>query len=193
MISPADSREDNHQPNEEPPVALVLARYGLVPQVARFGVNSADIVRDLRRGTPLVVATDRGTEVASLLETLRPEITGEGATVTGELVRIACSDDLERHNENRVQAERDFFDWQGRLDEWKLDLQMIDVEYTLDRQQTILYVLNGRNAESTRLALLAAAGGYGIINVQPVTSQGIDTTPSGGCGTGGCGSGGCAH
>ncbi|MFN8705965.1 MAG: hypothetical protein ACK50J_04745, partial [Planctomyces sp.] len=77
--------------------------------------------------------------------------------------------------------------------EWKLELELIDLEITLD-EKTVLYVLNDRNAETTRLALLAAATGRGIVIVQPVTADGVVPLGSGGgggCGSGGCGSGGC--
>ncbi|MFO0976393.1 MAG: hypothetical protein U0996_08345 [Planctomycetaceae bacterium] len=65
---------------------------------------------------------------------------------------------------------------------------MIDIERTLDRR-LILYVLNEHDPETTRLALLAAAGGHGIIHVQPVTSDGIPPEKS----KGGCGDCGCSH
>ena len=86
----------------------------------------------------------------------------------------------------------EFLDWQQRLADWQLQLQLTDLEWTLDQQQIILYVLNGQDAETTRLALLAAAAGLGIIHVQPVAAEGVvQATGGGGCGSGGCGSGGC--
>ena len=78
------------------------------------------------------------------------------------------------------------------MNDWQLQLQLIDVERTLGDDHVILYVLNDQNAETTRLALLAAAAGFGIIHVQPVTADGIVNQTSGGCGSGGCGSGGCS-
>ena len=64
-----------------------------------------------------------------------------------------------------------------------MQLELIDIERTLD-DRLVLYVLNDRSAETTRLALLAAAGGFGVIHVQPVSAEGVVQTGGGG----GCGS-----
>lgn len=178
-----------------PPSCIVLARYGAVPQVARFAVTEklhSEIQHKLVHGVQLVVQSDRGPEIAHLLEVLHNGIQVEEKPVTGDLVRLATNDDQNCYRQNRRDADAAFFEWQTRLEEWELQLQIIDMEWTLDREQLILYVLNGQDAESTRLALLAAAAGLGIVTVQPVASEGIvQTTGGGGCGSGGCGSGGC--
>ena len=70
----------------------------------------------------------------------------------------------------------------------RLDLQLIDLEWTLDRTKLILYVLNERGPDCTKLALQAAAAGLGLVEVQPVDENGlVAVEPSGGCGSGGCG------
>ncbi len=183
---------------ESPPYCVVLARYGTSPQVARFGVSESlhSVIADkLHHRAELVVQTDRGPEIASLLEMVRDGIITDDKPVTGDVLRLATSDDRQRHQQNRRKADLEFFDWQTRLTEWQLQLQLIDLEWTLDEEQLILYVLNGQDAETTRLALLAAAAGLGIVHVQPVAAEGVVQTSGGGggCGSGGggCGSGGC--
>jgi hypothetical protein len=81
-----------------------------------------------------------------------------------------------------------FPEWITRITEWELMLELIDLEWTLDRQKLILYVLNDRGPDCTKLALQAAAAGLGTIEVQPVTAEGLVTPPAS---TGGCGSCGC--
>ncbi|MCR9202462.1 MAG: hypothetical protein NXI04_27800 [Planctomycetaceae bacterium] len=184
-------------PDAPPPDFLALVRYGRVPQVARFGLSGAlrDTLLSVDRRLPdVVVQTDRGEEVGALLEVIRPGLLTENPSITGDLLRLATESDRSRAAENSRDADTEFFDWQQRIADWDLQLQVIDMEWTLDRDNVILYVLNDQNAETTRLALLAAAGGYGIIHVQPVNADGIDyaaTGGGGGCGSGGCGSGGC--
>ena len=184
------------------PDFLALVRYGRVPQVARFGLSSS-LRESLQDDSPdaqdarlpaVVVQTDRGVEVGTLLEVIRPGLLSETPSGTGELLRLAADSDITTAATNGRDADLEFFDWQQRIADWDLQLQVIDMEWTLDRDNVILYVLNDQNAETTRLALLAAAGGYGIIHVQPVNAAGIDYsgTGSGGCGSG-CGSGGCGH
>jgi hypothetical protein len=199
MISPNNMIDADTEPSVDvaiTPHRIVLARYGLVPQVARFGVSQTlfESVQDaLSRGTSVVVESDRGPEIATLLEVVREGLMPEDATLTGPLLRIATEEDLNTHATHRRQCERNFFDWQERIDGWQLQLQIIDLEQTLDPEKIILYVLNGQDAETTRLALLVAAAGLGIVHVQPVSAEGIvqQTSGGGGCGSGGCGSGGC--
>jgi len=159
-----------------PPKHVALVRYGLIPQVARFGLSS-ELKNQLesveRRGLKVVVSSDRGMEVAELLEIVRKGIITTDNPVTGDVQRITSAADLEQHAENRRRAELEFFEWQQRVDDWQLQLQIIDIEWTLQADQVVLYVLNGQDAETTRLALLAAAAGLGIIHVQPVAAAGI--------------------
>lgn len=191
MIAP--TAKSIHSPSEETepriPDFLVLARYGRVPQVARFaGFGTAPA-----RGTLVVVSTERGEELASALQILpAPKLNDSPPALTGELLRVATPEDSQLADALTQRAEADFAAWLKRAAQWKLQLELIDTEYTLD-EKLILYVLNDRNAETTRLALLAAAGGFGIVHVQPVSSEGIVQSTGGG--GGGCGScsteGGC--
>ena len=66
----------------------------------------------------------------------------------------------------------------------------MDLEWTLDREKLILYVLTGRGPDTTKLALFAATAGYASVEVQPVSKDGLVPMPAaqgGGCG---CGDGG---
>lgn len=183
MIAPTDDTcEDIPELEERAPEFLVLARYGRVPQVARFAAWGERPERD----SCVVVSTDRGQELAMVLQTLPVHARtadGEQATPTGELLRHASADDIELNLRGQRVAEESFPAWSARAEKWKLQLELIDIERTLD-DRLILYVLNDRSAETTRLALLAAAGGFGVIHVQPVSAEGIVQTGGGG----GCGS-----
>ena len=187
MIAPTEETcEGVPELEERAPEFLVLARYGRVPQVARFAAWG----EKPGRTSLVVVSTDRGQELATVLQTLPPNAKtaeGEDATPTGELIRIASDDDLTRHTADQHAAEVSFPEWTTRVEKWKMQLELIDIERTLD-DRLILYVLNDRSAETTRLALLAAAGGFGVIHVQPVSAEGVVQASGGG---GGCGS--CSH
>src|SRR5436853_217540 len=70
---------------------------------------------------------------------------------------------------------------QRRIEEWNLALELVDIEWTLDRQKLVLYVLGGRGAETTKLALQAAAAGLAVVEVQPVNADGpVPLATSGG-------------
>ncbi|MGB4738012.1 MAG: PSP1 C-terminal domain-containing protein, partial [Fuerstiella sp.] len=138
-----DSSAADLQPEEVQPENVALVRYGLIPQVARFGLSDElklQLEAGERRGLKLVVTSDRGVEVADLLEIVRKGIITTDNPVTGEIQRIATDADLATHAENRKRAELEFFDWQQRVSDWQLQLQIIDVEWTLEADQVVLYV-----------------------------------------------------
>lgn len=184
MIAPSDQSSCEGVPelDEKPPDFIVLARYGRVPQVARFAGFGQPLAREDR----VVVTTERGQELATVLQILAASLKSSDGTpvhLTGEVVRAADNDDLAKALALEQQAEAGFPNWLTRAAGWKLQLELIDVEMTLD-ERLILYVLNDRGAETTRLALLAAAAGFGIIHVQPVSAEGVvQASGGGGCGT----------
>ncbi len=190
----------------------VLVRYGAISEVARF-VNTSGTT--LGRGTEVVVQSHRGLETGLLLEDAPAEahaavgpngaIPANGSTTSrsdheGDVARIVrplTDEDRRAGHSHRTDCEQQFDRWQARIRDWKLQLELIDLEWTLDRSKLILYVLNERGPECTRLALQAADAGLGIVEVQSVGPDGLMPTESGhGCGSGGCGSGGsngCCH
>jgi hypothetical protein len=181
MIAPSDQPSCEGVPELEtrPADYIALARYGRVPQVARFAGFGAVV----DRGAQIVVSTDRGEELAVVLQTTenRKPDTPEG--MTGELIRVASDADLATTAKNERTMEAAFPGWLERCAKWKLQLELIDLEMTLD-SRLILYVLNDRGAETTRMALLAAAAGLGIVHVQPVSAEGIvQASGGGGCGS----------
>lgn len=189
MIAPVEQSECEALTElvSDRPDAIVLARYGRVPQVARFGVAGDAPERD----ATIVVQSDRGEELAVVLQVLP---VGKSATddpaITGDVLRTATTNDLTVAREAADKTEASWSDWLARAAKWNLQLELVDLEQTLDGR-LILYVLNDRGAETTRLALLAAAGGFGVVHVQPVGAEGIvQESGGGGCGSGGCGSGG---
>ena len=171
---PADS------PSVTPPVVLV--RYGAIPEVAYFAAAC-----EVRRGDRVVVATHRGLLLGDVLDRVPPprEPDAEPIAPTGDVVRVATAQD--RADEHSRRAETGFADWAARIAGWKIDVELLDVERSLDGEKTTLYVLNGRDAEPTKLALQAAAAGLGIIDVQPVTADGVAPPEPRGGGCGSCG------
>jgi len=186
MIAPTNESSCEGVPDVEvaPPDFLVLARYGRVPQVARFAGFGDPVSRETR----VVVTTERGQELAVVLQVLAVSLRaadGSEVNLTGDVLRIATNDDLATVAAFEEQTESSFGEWLIRSSGWKLQLELIDIERTLDNR-LILYVLNDRGAETTRLALLAAAAGFGVVHVQPVSADGV-VQASGGGGCGSCG------
>ncbi|GAB5440208.1 MAG: hypothetical protein Fues2KO_05570 [Fuerstiella sp.] len=176
--------------------AVVLVRYGRMPQVARFAVEAATLQQyegGFVRNDSVVVESERGPEAGRVLQVIREGIHEANKPNTGRLLRKTTIEDEDMLLQQQQRAAAEFAEWHQRITDWQLQLQLIDLEWTLDDQNVILYVLNDQNAETTRLALLAAAAGMGIVQVQPVSAEGVipPEPKGGGCGSGGCSNGGC--
>lgn len=168
-------------------VPCFLIRYGAVSEVVKASWAGES---SLNRGTAVVLQTHRGIVLGTVLEVVRPS-QEPGATVippSSEILRTASAEDLQKSDQLRAQCRDEFDSWVSRIAGWGLDLQLIDLERTLDGEKVVLFVLNERGPECTKLALQAAAAGLGLIEVQPVSLDGVVTQPASG---GGCGS--CSH
>ncbi len=183
-----------HDPEQDvemaEPTAVFLIRYGAVPEVARFALFSEI---ELKRGEQVVVETHRGLQLGTVLEQLKRSHSVDFSEVEFQVDRLATTGDQHAARELIADCDAAFPLWCDRIQQWNLNLELIDLEWTLDRQKLILYVLCERGPDSTKLALQAAAAGLGIIEVQPVSSTGlVQPEPSKSCGTGGGGCG-CSH
>lgn len=165
--------------------AVYLVRYGAIPEVARF-VAAGDT--SYARNDAVIVQTHRGEQLGTVLERERhPARVDE---IESTILRSASADDHSQVREKQRRCEAALTDWLQRIHEWNLQLELLEIEETLDGK-TVLYVLCDRGPETTQLALQAAAAGLGIIEVQPVNAEGlVPVGQGGGCGSGGCG---CEH
>jgi cell fate regulator YaaT (PSP1 superfamily) len=138
----------------------------------------------------VVVQTHRGLELGTVLERVRtpgrPPNGHDEHETDAEFVRAATDEDLAIARRLREEADASWKEWIDRIAQWKLELELLDLEWTLDRQKLILYVLAGRGPDTTKLALFAAAKGFPV-DVQPVAAEGLVTLSNGGCGSGSCG------
>lgn len=148
-----------------------LVRYGRIPEVARF--DSEDQPQ-MERGCHVVVQSHRGLQLGEFLESIVAEVDADRP----QIVRVASSSDHEQFEQLAKRCDGEFGAWVRRIEGWDLDLQLLDLERTLDGEKLILYVLNERGPDCTKLALQAAAGGFGIIEVQPVDENGIVELPT---------------
>jgi cell fate regulator YaaT (PSP1 superfamily) len=166
----------------------VLARYGAIPEVARFRIVPQI---PLKRETQVILRTHRGVEMGLLLQDVDEgyeRISTEDDAETSCILREASEDDLKQYAQSQSDCEAQFEVWTERIAKWKLNLQLVDLEWLIEPKKLVLYVLNERGPDCTKLALQAAAAGLGIIEVQPIDAQGIIRLENtGGCGTGQCG------
>ena len=171
--------------------STLLIRYGMIPEVARFRCN---LDGELARGVKVVVRTHRGLQLGTMLDTARvSQETADAADNSPEwdVIRIASADDEQTFAQHQDECNQEFSVWRERLTGWKLNLELVELEWTLDRENLILYVLNDNGPECAKLAVYAAVEGWLNLAVQPVNAGGpVAATAAGSCGSG-CSSGGC--
>lgn len=197
LAEPGERLIDGASPSQSC-APLYLVRYGRIPEVTRCRLSDDELgsAGEFSRDTMVVVDTHRGPLLGVVLERLVPR--GEPAAGPDEWTTMhrATAADLRVSEELTADCERQFSEWTARIAEWRLKLLLVDLEWTLDREKLILYVLCERGPETTNLALQAATLGLGVIEVQAVSHQGLEAPESGGgCGTkkGGGGGCGCSH
>lgn len=163
-----------------------LVRYGAIPEVARCGIPEE---LNIQREDDVVVRTHRGPERGKVLELIKPPVEPGQTPVEPSFTieRQMTTEDFAQDQKLRKRADDEFNLWHERILDWGLDLQLIEMDWTLDEEKQVLYVLNERGPESTKLALQAAAAGLGIIEVQPVDKDGPVSMPAAGGGCGSCG------
>lgn len=152
-----------------------------MPEVARFVSDLS-----LSRGEEVVVRSPRGLLLGLVLER-ESGVRTAGAEDLPIIERRAEPEDRAAAARWQQACEQDFEAWSARIADWNLSLELLDLEWTLDRSQLILYVLTDRGPAATQLVLYAAAAGLGAIHVQPVQREGVLSTTGRSCGTGGCG------
>jgi cell fate regulator YaaT (PSP1 superfamily) len=165
-----------------------LIRYGAIPEVAKF-VAEQDV--RVERGARVVIQSPRGLDLGTVLQIVPGSVEADGDTDL-RIERAADADDLATFENLRDEGQASFAEWWSRIRDWNLELELVDVEWTLDRKTLVLYVLGGRSADTTKLALFAATAGHDAIVVQPVGKEGLIPMPQsqgGGCG---CSDGGCS-
>ena len=167
---------------------VVLVRYGAISEVARF---ESELSEAPLRGETVVVRTARGLELGEVLQRVGR---ADGAPSDFQIVRRPTAEDDAASAAHAEERSALIAEWTRCLADWNLKLELLDVEWTLDRSRCVLYVLAPRGPDTTLLAIRAAAAGLTGIEVQPVGPEGLLTLPreasGGGCGSGGCG---CEH
>lgn len=161
-----------------------LIRYGRIAEVARFELPAGICVS---RGDRVVIDSPLGQIVGEVLDENRNfwSQDRESEELTGTVHRLATEADDSVHLQNVRRADAEFGEWVQRIREWQIDVELVDLEFTLDGR-TSLYILNGRDAEPTKLALRAVTEHHGLIDVHPVSSEGVVPAQKSGCGSCGC-------
>lgn len=90
-------------------------------------------------GTNVIVETARGMEFGTVNMTEKEVHPSEIVSPLKKIIRIADEKDYKRHEENVQKKERALKLCQEKVDKHKLEMKLIDVEYTFDNSKIIFY------------------------------------------------------
>jgi cell fate regulator YaaT (PSP1 superfamily) len=94
---------------------------------------------ELRCGDKVIVETARGLEFGFVRGCVREIPTGEMVTSLKKVLRVATEKDMLRNDDNLKKKEKAMSQCQEKIRKHKLDMKLIDVEYTFDNTKIIFY------------------------------------------------------
>ncbi len=114
---------------------IVGVRFKNVGKVYYFDPDGLD----LEMGQCVIVETARGVECGEVAMPLRTIEDGETPKPLKKVIRAANSDDLAQIERNRQREQQAFSICEAKIAAHKLDMKLVDVEYTFDNNKILFY------------------------------------------------------
>jgi len=116
-------------------IKIVGIRFKNAGKVYYFGPNDLDI----KKGDYLIVETARGIEFGECVIGVKEIDEQEIIAPLKSVLRIADDKDIAKHKENKDKEEEALKVCLKKIEEHKLNMKLIDVEYTFDNNKVIFY------------------------------------------------------
>ena len=116
-------------------IKIVGIRFKNAGKVYYFGPNELDI----KKGDYLIVETARGIEFGECVIGVKEIDEEEIIAPLKSVLRIADDKDIVKHKENKDKEEEALKICLKKIEEHKLNMKLIDVEYTFDNNKVIFY------------------------------------------------------
>lgn len=87
----------------------------------------------------VIVETARGVEYGKVVVPVKTVGENDVVLPLKQVVRVASERDQKQVEDNRQEAQRAFEMGTGKIEEHRLDMKLVDVEYTFDRNKVIFY------------------------------------------------------
>ncbi len=94
---------------------------------------------DVKVNDNVIVETARGLEFGTVTMDITEIKEGDVVQPLKKIVRLANGDDVRRHSENEKKKAKALEQCQEKIDKHKLEMKLIDVEYTFDNNKIIFY------------------------------------------------------
>ena len=94
---------------------------------------------NIEKGNYVVVETARGIEFGECVIGIKEVREEDIVAPLKSVIRIASEEDIEKHFNNKAKEENAFNICLNKIQEHKLTMKLIDVEYTFDNNKVIFY------------------------------------------------------
>ena len=94
---------------------------------------------EVDKGVCVIVETARGLEFGTVTAPIKSVHEDNIVAPLKKIIRIATEEDFKRHEENEKKKERALQLCQEKVNKHKLEMKLIDVEYTFDNSKIIFY------------------------------------------------------
>ena len=94
---------------------------------------------DIKQGDYVIVETTRGTECGEVVQGVREVPEAQLVKELKKVTRLADSMDVRRLQQNRADERQAFALCAERIAKHKLDMKLVEAEYTLDRSKILFY------------------------------------------------------
>lgn len=94
---------------------------------------------DIKKGEYAIVDTARGLECGLVVQGVHEEDSDKIIKPLKAVSRIATKQDIDKMNQNRRDEKRAFDICLEKIEKHKLEMKLIDVEYTFDRSKALFY------------------------------------------------------
>lgn len=116
-------------------IEIVGVRFKSSGKIYYFDPEGIKISKDVN----VIVETARGIEFGQVVMDNRMVSTKDIVLPLRKVIRIATDDDVQHHNENKAKEIDAFNICLEKITEHKLDMKLIDVEYTFDNNKLLFY------------------------------------------------------
>ncbi len=116
-------------------VKVISVRFKKAGKVYYFDPGAFSV----REGEYVIVETARGAECGEVVQGVHEVPTAKVAKALKPVVRMADAMDVRRMEKNRADEKRAFRVCEERIAHHKLDMKLVDAEYTLDRSKILFY------------------------------------------------------
>lgn len=122
-------------------ITVVGVRFKYAGKIYYFDPDNLDI----KAGDYVIVETARGFEFGHTVIGKREVSEDDIVSPLKKVIRIATDEDKAKNEENKAREKEAFTICLGKIEEHKLPMKLIDVEYTFDNSKVIFYfVADGR-------------------------------------------------